>query len=78
MKRPASSELRLVAEGLPNKAIADVLQRSINTVENHRERMMHKLRLHEIASLTRYAVSIGLVRDEGHATWGAAQVGRLD
>jgi DNA-binding NarL/FixJ family response regulator len=53
--------LRLLAQGLPNKGIADALHRSINTVENHRERMMSKLGLHEIASLTRYAVSIGLV-----------------
>ena len=53
--------LRLVAQGLPNKGIADALHRSINTIENHRERMMSKLGLHEIASLTRYAVSVGLV-----------------
>jgi two-component system response regulator NreC len=53
--------LRLLAQGLPNKGIAEALQRSINTVENHRERMMSKLGLHEIASLTRYAVSVGLV-----------------
>jgi len=53
--------LRLIAQGLPNKGIADALHRSINTVENHRERMMSKLGLHEIASLTRYAVSVGLV-----------------
>lgn len=53
--------LQLLAQGLPNKGIAEALHRSINTVENHRERMMHKLGLHEIASLTRYAVSAGLV-----------------
>jgi DNA-binding NarL/FixJ family response regulator len=53
--------LRLLAQGVPNKGIADALHRSINTVENHRERMMSKLGLHEIASLTRYAVSVGLV-----------------
>jgi DNA-binding NarL/FixJ family response regulator len=53
--------LRLLAQGLPNKGIADALHRSINTIENHRERMMSKLDLHEIASLTRYAVSVGLV-----------------
>lgn len=53
--------LQLLAQGLPNKGIAEALHRSINTVENHRERMMSKLGLHEIASLTRYAVSVGLV-----------------
>lgn len=53
--------LQLLAQGMPNKGIAEALHRSINTVENHRERMMSKLGLHEIASLTRYAVSIGLV-----------------
>jgi DNA-binding NarL/FixJ family response regulator len=50
-----------VAEGYANKQIADVLQVSIKTVEKHRQSVMHKLNIHEAASLTRYALAAGIV-----------------
>ncbi len=53
--------LQLIAEGLANKQIADELKISIKTVEKHRQQMMSKLNIHEVASLTRYALSKGLI-----------------
>ena len=59
--------LQLVAEGKANKQCAAVLGISIKTVEKHRQSLMTKLDIHDIAGLTRYAVSIGCVegRDRG-------------
>jgi DNA-binding NarL/FixJ family response regulator len=53
--------LQLVAEGLANKQIAGELGISIKTVEKHRQQAMNKLNIHDIAGLTRYAVSKGWV-----------------
>jgi DNA-binding NarL/FixJ family response regulator len=53
--------LRLIAEGLRNKQIADGLGISIKTVEQHRQKVMKKLNIHEVAGLTRYAVAKELV-----------------
>ncbi len=53
--------LQLIAEGYANKQIADVLGISIKTVEKHRQQLMGKLNIHEIAGLTRYAIARGVV-----------------
>ena len=53
--------LQLIAEGHPNKQIADQLSISIKTVEKHRQQVMNKLNIHDIAGLTRYAVSKGMI-----------------
>jgi DNA-binding NarL/FixJ family response regulator len=53
--------LQLVAEGLANKQIAAELSISIKTVEKHRQQAMNKLNIHEVAGLTRYAISKGWV-----------------
>ncbi len=53
--------LRLVAQGSGNKWIASELHRSIKTIDHHRENIMKKLNVHEVAGLTSYAASIGLV-----------------
>ena len=53
--------LKLVAQGSGNKWIASELRRSIKTIDHHRENIMKKLGLHEVASLTRHAFSIGLL-----------------
>jgi DNA-binding NarL/FixJ family response regulator len=53
--------LQLVAEGLANKQIAAELSISIKTVEKHRQQAMNKLNIHDIAGLTRYAISRGWV-----------------
>jgi DNA-binding NarL/FixJ family response regulator len=53
--------LRLVAEGLPTKAIARELGISVKTAEAHRTQLMDRLDIHEIAGLVRYAIRTGLV-----------------
>lgn len=53
--------LQLVAEGKGNKQIAADLCISIKTVEKHRQRVMDKLNIHDIAGLTRYAITRGIV-----------------
>ena len=53
--------LQLIAEGKPNKQIASDLSISIKTVEKHRQQMMNKLHIHDIAGLTRYAISKGVI-----------------
>ena len=53
--------LTYIAEGLLNKEIACCLSISTRTVETHRERLMRKLDIHNIAGLTKFAVASGLV-----------------
>jgi DNA-binding NarL/FixJ family response regulator len=57
--------LQLVAEGKANKQTADVLGISIKTVEKHRQNLMTKLRIHDTAGLTRYAIGAGVVENHG-------------
>lgn len=47
--------LRLVAQGLSSKVIADRLALSQRTVENHRQSIMKKLNIHNAATLASYA-----------------------
>jgi DNA-binding NarL/FixJ family response regulator len=56
-----SEVLQLIAEGFSNKQIAAELSISIKTVEKHRQQVMNKLNIHDVAGLTRYAISKGLV-----------------
>jgi DNA-binding NarL/FixJ family response regulator len=53
--------LQLIAEGFSNKLIAAELNISIKTVEKHRQQVMNKLNIHDVAGLTRYAISKGMV-----------------
>lgn len=53
--------LRMVAEGNTTKDIARVLHRSPKTIDIHRSQLMQRLDIHDIAGLTRFAVSVGLV-----------------
>lgn len=50
-----------IAEGQANKHIGADLGISIKTVEKHRQQVMEKLGIHDVAGLTRYAISKGLV-----------------
>jgi DNA-binding NarL/FixJ family response regulator len=54
--------LQLIAEGKSTRDIASVLGISVKTAESHRTRMMHKLDIHETASLVLYAVRNGIVQ----------------
>jgi DNA-binding NarL/FixJ family response regulator len=68
--RPADSPLsprerevlQLIAEGKTTKEVASVLFISFKTVESHRQRIMSKLDLHEVASLVRYAIRNGMIQ----------------
>ncbi len=53
--------LKLVAEGHPNKYIANYYCLSIKTVEKHRSNLMKKLDLHNASMLTAYAIEKGLL-----------------
>ena len=53
--------LKLVAEGHPNKFIAEYYCLSVKTVEKHRSNLMKKLDLHNAAMLTAYAIEKGLL-----------------
>jgi DNA-binding NarL/FixJ family response regulator len=53
--------LTLIAEGRSTKDIARALSISAKTVETHRAQLMDRLNIHDIASLVRYAIKVGLV-----------------
>jgi two-component system NarL family response regulator len=53
--------LSLLAEGRHNREIAERLGISAATVDVHRRNIMHKLELHTVAELTRYAIRKGLI-----------------
>ena len=53
--------LRMIAEGMANKQIAAQLGISIKTVEKHRQQVMNKLGIHDVAGLTRHAITKGIV-----------------
>ena len=53
--------LQLIAEGNTTKEIAGRLNISFKTAESHRNHIMKKLDLHDVAGLVRYAVKRGLV-----------------
>lgn len=52
--------LQLISEGLSAKQIAATLNLSSKTVEFHKYRIMHKLGIHTIAQLAKYALEHGL------------------
>ncbi|MEA3284015.1 MAG: response regulator transcription factor [Synergistota bacterium] len=56
--------LQLVAEGRSTREIASSLNLSSKTVENHRQSVMNKLDLHNVADLTKYAIRCGLTDTE--------------
>ena len=51
--------LKLIAEGIPNKKIAELLCISVRTVEHHRANIMEKLNIKEPANLIKYAIRKG-------------------
>lgn len=53
--------LQLIAESHSTREIASKLDISVKTAENHRTNLMRKLDLHDVASLTRYAINNGLI-----------------
>ena len=53
--------MRLLAEGLSRKEVAEKLFISPKTVENHRANIMKKLGLHSTIELIRYSAKLGLI-----------------
>jgi DNA-binding NarL/FixJ family response regulator len=56
--------LQLVAEGHTSKDIGERLGLSFKTVEAHRAQIMERLAIHDVASLVRFAVRMGLITPE--------------
>jgi len=52
--------LQLLAEGRTVKEIARHLSLSIKTIETYRHQIMHKVDIHSVAELTKYAIREGL------------------
>ncbi|MBP1627451.1 MAG: DNA-binding response regulator, partial [Holophagaceae bacterium] len=52
--------LKLLAEGMRAREIAQELSIGQKTVEAHRQNLMNKLDMHSIAELTRFAIREGL------------------
>lgn len=55
--------MKMVALGLRTRDIAEKLQLSVKTVESHRQEVMRRLGLRNMADLVRYTVRVGLVGD---------------
>lgn len=53
--------LRLIAEGIRTRAIAEQLHVSAATIEVHRRNIMRKLGLRTVAALTKHAIREGIV-----------------
>ncbi len=60
--------LQLIAEGKPNKLVAAELGVSFKTVDKHRQHLMSKLNIHDIAGLTRYAIAEGIIENSVRLT----------
>ncbi len=60
--------LQLIAEGKPNKQVAAELGLSFKTVDKHRQHLMSKLNIHDVAGLTRYAIAEGIIESSVRVT----------
>jgi DNA-binding NarL/FixJ family response regulator len=60
--------LQLIAEGKPNKQVATELGVSFKTVDKHRQHLMSKLDIHDVAGLTRYAIAEGIIESTVRVT----------
>jgi DNA-binding NarL/FixJ family response regulator len=60
--------LQLIAEGKPNKQVAAELGVTFKTIDKHRQHLMSKLNIHDVAGLTRYAISAGIIESNVQVT----------
>ena len=67
--------LRLIALGGSTRVIASRLQRSVKTISTHRQNLMRKLGIHNIAGLTRHAIRLGLVTADEPSIGGTQRSG---
>lgn len=61
LTRRESQTLRLIARGYANKQMAAELGISVKTIEKHRQHLMKKLGIHDVAGLTRFAAEKNLI-----------------
>jgi DNA-binding NarL/FixJ family response regulator len=54
--------LKFIVDGNRNKRIASELGISTKTVEKHRQHLMKKMHIHDIAGLTRFALGAGIIK----------------
>lgn len=52
----------LVGKAMTNKEVADELGRSVRTIENHRHRLMNKLKTKNAIELTKKIINMGLAK----------------
>ena len=60
--------LQLIAEGKSNKEAGAELGVSLKTVDKHRQQLMGKLNIHDVAGLTRYAIAEGIIESSVRLT----------
>jgi two-component system response regulator NreC len=53
--------VKLIAEGYTNQQIADILHRSVKTIESHRANILRKLNIHDSIELVKYAIRKKLI-----------------
>jgi DNA-binding NarL/FixJ family response regulator len=58
--------LQLIAEGFSNPGMAAELGISIKTVDKHRQQVMRKLDIHDVAGLTRFVIAQGVGEPRQH------------
>jgi two-component system response regulator NreC len=59
-----SQVLQLIAEGHTTRKVAAILNIGFKTAESHRNHIMKKLDIHDVAGLVRYAIRRGIVQLE--------------
>jgi len=60
--------LQMITEGHVNRQMASDLGISIKTIEKHRQHLMEKLHIHDIAGLTRFAIAAGIIESSVQST----------
>ena len=60
--------LQMIAEGHVNKQMASELGISVKTIEKHRQHLMEKLHIHDVAGLTRFAIATGIIESSVQST----------
>jgi DNA-binding CsgD family transcriptional regulator len=59
--------LKLLAEGYSNEETANILGLSRRTIESHRARIMHKLKIYDFAGLVKCALILGVTTLQEHS-----------
>jgi DNA-binding NarL/FixJ family response regulator len=54
--------LRYLAEGLAKKQVAEQMHLSVKTIQNHADRLMQKLAIHDRVELARFAIREGITK----------------